>query len=85
MSTLSVNICGLCDSDPVGEAAAASNGEPGGVFLAGTCALSIVGVWIRKSFVRLDVIEKTSSSGELQTVFIFREMRSGVLLFGVLA
>jgi hypothetical protein len=34
---------------------------------------------------RLDEIEKTSSSGELQTVFIFREMRSGVLLFGVLA
>lgn len=85
MSILSVNKCGLRDNDPVGESAAARNGESGGVFLAETCAFAIVGVWIRKSFVRLHDIEKTSSSGELQTVFIFRVMRRGVLLFGVLA
>lgn len=84
ISTLSVNMCGLCESEPFGESAAAINGEVGGLILAETCATSIVGVCIRKSVARLDDIEKTSSSGELQIVFKFLAWRSGVLVFGVL-
>jgi hypothetical protein len=84
ISTLSVNIYGLCGSEPFGESVAATSGEPGGLILAETCALSTLGVEIRKSVARLDEIEKTSSSGELQTVFMFLAWRSGVLVFGVL-
>jgi hypothetical protein len=84
ISTLSVSICGLCGSEPFGESVAATRGEPGGLVLAETCALSTLGVEIRKSVAQLNDIEKTSSSGELQTVFKFLAWRSGVLVLGAL-